>query len=72
MLRLIGSPDDAGGVKMKDDRLKVHRDATKRDNKDFFSWLSSNCTHAKPLTEVRKLTSNMKEPIREELKDDEC
>jgi len=57
---------------MKDDRLKVHRDATKRDNKDFFSWLSSNCTHAKPLTEVRKLTSNMKEPIREELKDDEC
>jgi membrane-anchored protein YejM (alkaline phosphatase superfamily) len=56
----------------KDDRLEVHRDASKRkDDNVFFSWLSSNCTHAKPISEVRKLTSNIKETIREELKDDD-
>ncbi len=57
---------------MKDDRLELHRDAAKRDNNKFFNWLNSNCTHAKPISEVRKLTSSIKEPIREELKDDEC
>lgn len=58
---------------MKKDRLEVHRDAHKRqDDSVFFSWLSSNCTHAKPISEVRKLMSDIKEPIREELKDDDC
>jgi len=57
---------------MKDDRLKEHRDACKRkDNSEFSSWLSSNCTKAKPISEVRKLMSDIKSPIREELKDDD-
>lgn len=58
---------------MKKDRLEVHRDAHKRqDDSVFFSWLSSNCTHAKPISEVRKLMSDIKESIREELKNDNC
>ena len=57
---------------MKNDRLKEHRDACKRkDNDVFSSWLSSNCTQAKPISEVRKLMANIKAPIREELKDDD-
>ncbi len=58
---------------MKKDRLETHRDASKRqDDGVFFSWLNSNCTHAKPIKEVRKLMSDIKEPIREEIKDDVC
>ena len=57
---------------MKEDRLEIHRDAHKRqDDGVFFSWLSSNCTHARPISEVRKLLSDIKKPIREELKDDD-
>ena len=55
---------------MKDDRLEIHRDASKRDNSVFFSWLSSNCVQAKPVSEVRKMMSDIKEPIRE-VTDDE-
>ncbi len=56
---------------MKKDRLEIHRDARKReDDGVFFNWLSSNCVHAKSVNEVRKLMSNIKEPIREEIKDD--
>lgn len=58
---------------MKKDRLEVHRDSHKRqDDGAFFNWLSSNCIHAKPINEVRKLMSDIKRPIREELKDDDC
>jgi hypothetical protein len=58
---------------MQNDRLETHRDARKRqDDGAFFTWLSSNCVHAKSISEVRKLTSNIREPIREELKDDDC
>lgn len=58
---------------MADDRLEMYRDACKRkDDSVFFNWLSSNCTNAKPIREVRKLLSDVKKPIREELKDDEC
>ena len=57
---------------MKDDRLVKHRDAAKRDDGVFFNWLSSNCTHAKPINEVRELTRNIKEPIRKEIKDGDC
>ena len=57
---------------MNDDRLKEHRDACKRkDGSEFSSWLNSNCANAKPVSEVRKLMSGIKKPIREELKDDE-
>ena len=55
---------------MKEDRLKIHRDASKRDNSVFFSWLNSNCVQAKPVSEVRKMMSDIKEPIRE-VTDDE-
>jgi len=55
------------------DRLELHRDASKRqDDGVFFSWLSSNCIHARPIPEVRKLLSDVKEPIREESQDDAC
>ena len=58
---------------MAEDRLARHRDACKRqDDGAFFNWLSSNCTHARPIREVRKLLSDIKEPIREEPEDDTC
>ncbi|GEM_PF-2205048 len=58
---------------MADDRLARYRDASKRqDDGVFFNWLSSNCVHARPIHEVRKLLKDIKEPIREESKDDTC
>ena len=55
------------------DRLATYRDARKRqDDNEFFTWLSLNCVHAKPIREVRKMLSDVKESIREELKDDDC
>ncbi len=57
----------------KKDRLEIHRDARKRQDDDvFFSWLNSNCVNARSIKEVRALMKDIKEPIREELKDDKC
>lgn len=55
---------------MKHDRLINYRNVAKRDNKVFYNWLSTNCTNAKSPEEVRKLTQNIKKPIRKVVKDE--
>ena len=55
---------------MKEDKLVNHRNAVKRDNKVFSNWLSANCSKAKPLEEVRKLTKDIKLSIGKAIKDE--
>lgn len=55
---------------MKQDRLQNYRNVAKRDNAVFFNWLSANCVKATSLEEVRKLTQNIKKPIRKVVRDE--
>jgi hypothetical protein len=55
---------------MKQDKLINHRSVVKRDNKIFSHWLSTNCSKAKPIEEVRKLTRDIKPSIGKAIKDE--
>lgn len=55
---------------MKQDKLENYRKVEKRDNGVLSEWLSTNCHKAKPIEEVRKLTSNIKLPIGKTISDE--
>jgi hypothetical protein len=50
---------------MAEDKLKDYRKADARSSDRFYSWLETNCHKATTHEEVRKITSDIKKPIRE-------
>ena len=53
-----------------EDRLVNYRDVAKRNNDVFFNWIGQNCSKAVSIQEARKLTENIKQPIRKVVADE--
>jgi hypothetical protein len=56
---------------MANDPLEKYRNAKTREESTFFQWLNENCTKAVSTEEARRITSEIKVPLREAAKSGE-